>query len=205
MKQNIVWLLLFCVVILLTACSKEQPVIEPTIEMKEAKPPLIQAIRDKDITKVKEIATSDKESLNQMYSGSTPLHLAIFSADGEMEIIKILVENGADYALKDDSGTSAFFLSVDLCFVKAIDYFLDNGKVNVNELDNEGNTPLMMLALRGGIPTDVFMGITERMVKAGADLSIKNNKGDTFYSNVKKVQYDKTIKEIEGRFPSILK
>lgn len=59
------------------------------------------------------------------------------------------------------------------------------------------NLNLMKLALRGGIPTGVFTEITEQVVKAGADLKIKNKNEDTIYSNVKKVQYEKTIEAVK--------
>lgn len=196
MIKKIVWLAIFFSLIL-TACSSEQS----NGVAKEAIPPLIQAIMDKDVTKVREIVSTQKEFINQKDGhGSTPLHTAIVYADGDMEIIKILSDSGADFSIKDDSGESAFFMAVDFCFVKAINFFLDKGGVNVNELDNEGNTPLMMLALRGGIPTDVFMGVTDRMVMEGADLTLKNKNGDTFYSNLKKVQYDATIKAVEQKY-----
>lgn len=168
---------------------------------KEVKPPLIQAIIDKDVVQVKELS-KNKVLINEKYKGYTPLHNAILFSDGDMEIIRVLVENGADLKIKNDKGISPFFMAVDYSFVKAIYLFLDKGGANVNELDNEGNTPLMMLALRSGIPTDVFMEITERMIKAGADLNLKNKNGDTFYSNIKKVQNDATVKEIERKYPS---
>lgn len=70
-------------------------------------------------------------------------------------------------------------MTVDLLFVKATyPFFLDKGGANVNELDNEGNTPLMKLVLRGSYPYRCIHGNTERMVKAGSNLSLNNMNWD---------------------------
>ncbi|MFN0224061.1 ankyrin repeat domain-containing protein [Paenibacillus sp. KR2-11] len=107
-----VWILL-SLVILLFACAEKQQTSKAQDEaqdvavkedpkdaaVKEERPPLFQAIEDRDIAMVMEIVTTNKEAINQEYEGDTPLIVAVRDSypGGYLEIIKILVDNGADF------------------------------------------------------------------------------------------------------------
>ncbi|MET3544940.1 hypothetical protein ABID47_001534 [Paenibacillus favisporus] len=189
-------MLLISLVILLTACSNESKVADESNV-----PPLFKAVRDKDTAKVYELAKGNPELINELYQGESALHAAVFS--GEIEIIQSLVEAGADITLKNESGESPFFVAADLANVKAIHYFLDKG-ANPNEVNLVGDTPLMKFAARGGIPIDVFLEVLDRMIDEDADLTIKNNQGDTFYSMVKPMlETQNSVNEIEKRLGGV--
>ncbi|UNK21037.1 hypothetical protein MNQ98_13925 [Paenibacillus sp. N3/727] len=104
--------------------------------------------------------------------------------------------------MKNISGESPFFVAADLANVKAIHYFLDKG-ADPNEVNLVGDTPIIKFAVRGGIPIDIFLEVLDRMIDEGADLTIKNNHGNTFFSKVKPmVETQKTLKKIEKWLPA---
>ncbi|SDM42034.1 Ankyrin repeat [Paenibacillus sp. OK060] len=153
-------------------------------------PALFQAVYDNDLAKVKELTKSNDGSINNLYKGSTVLHAAIYNLD--IEMIEALVEAGADFTLKDKYGETPFFLASDLANIKAIKYFLGKG-ADPNEINQEGDTPLMKFAVRGNIPIDVFLDTMDIMVESGADLTIKNNQGETLLSKIKSMVDSKEI------------
>ncbi|WP_408895308.1 ankyrin repeat domain-containing protein [Paenibacillus taichungensis] len=153
-------------------------------------PALFQAVYDNDLATVKELTKSNDGSINNLYKGSTVLHAAIYNLD--IEMIEFLVEAGADFTLKDKYGETPFFLASDLANIKAIKYFLGKG-ADPNERNQEGDTPLMKFAVRGNIPIDVFLNTMEIMVESGADLTIKNNQGETLLSKIESMVDSKEI------------
>jgi len=190
MAKKTLWILIL-IMLICSACSNGE---------NDEVPPLFQAVYDNNIAKIKEIVKSNSETINEKYLGNTVLHVSIFHSD--VETIKFLVENGADFTIKDDSGSSPFFEAANMAYIDAIYYFLDKG-ANPNEIDNEGNTPIMKFTLRGGVPVDTHLEVLDRMLEAGADLTIKNNNGDTYYSIVKNlVESQDTLNEIEKRLPA---
>ncbi|WP_338709075.1 ankyrin repeat domain-containing protein [Paenibacillus amylolyticus] len=153
-------------------------------------PALFQAVYDNDLAKVRELTKSNDGSINNLYKGSTVLHAAIYNLD--IEMIEFLVEAGADFTLKDKYGETPFFLASDLANIKAIKYFLGKG-ADPNERNQEGDTPLMKFAVRGNIPIDVFLDTMDIMVESGADLTIKNNQGETLLSKIESMVDSKEI------------
>ncbi|PJN52539.1 hypothetical protein PAEAM_45190 [Paenibacillus sp. GM1FR] len=153
-------------------------------------PALFQAVYDNDLAKVKELTKSNDGSINNLYKGSTVLHAAIYNLD--IEMIEGLVEAGADFTLKDEYGETPFFLASDLANIKAIKYFLGKG-ADPNERNQEGDTPLIRFAVRGNIPIDVFLDTMDIMVESGADLTIKNNQGETLLSKIESMVDSKEI------------
>lgn len=153
-------------------------------------PALFQAVYDNDLAKVRELTQSNDGSINNLYKGSTVLHAAIYNLD--IEMIEVLVEAGASFTLKDEYGETPFFLASDLANIKAIKYFLGKG-ADPNERNQEGDTPLMRFAVRGNIPIDVFLDTMDIMVESGADLTIKNNQGETLLSKIESMVASKEI------------
>ncbi|WP_433709054.1 ankyrin repeat domain-containing protein [Paenibacillus illinoisensis] len=163
-------------------------------------PALFQAVYDNDLAKVKELTKTNNGSINALYNGSTVLHAAIYNLD--MEMIEALVGAGADYTLKDKYGETSFFLASDLANIKAIKCFLYKG-VDPNEINQDGDTPLMRFAVRCNIIIDVFLDTMDMMVKSGADLTIKNNQGETLLSKIESmVDSEDTLHQIKNHMTS---
>ena len=68
--------------------------------------------------------------------------------DGQLEIVKYLVENGVDINAKDKDGKTTLMKTVENRNLEIVKYLVDNG-ANVNAKNKNGNTPLI-LAPYGG-------------------------------------------------------
>lgn len=120
--------------------------------------------------------------------GRTPLHLAIFGDNPA--VIKALLDAGADLEARDDEGETPLHLAAFLDCLDGIELLLAAG-ADLEVRDNEGNTPLLSVlesevrmvpeklpeALQ---PQSVNnMESLEVLIKAGANLEARNNKGNT--------------------------
>ena len=114
--------------------------------------------------------------------GRTPAHLALTGEwpwDSAGENLQRLAEAGADLSAKDNEGkTPLHYLAAlgsqsPMFFIHGVGDTFIAAKVNLDECDNDGDTPLM-IAAKTGTP-DVF----EWLVKQGADLDATNKAGET--------------------------
>ena len=116
------------------------------------------AIEDKNITKIKKLIKN--KNLNQIYRGAdceieieTPCHspLQLACSYGEYEIVKLLVENGADVNYMEtigDAEQTPLIHTIDTMYdvniesqLKIIKYLLNNG-ADKSIKDNRGNNAL---------------------------------------------------------------
>jgi uncharacterized protein len=114
--------------------------------------------------------------------GSTPLLRAASHAD--VEALRLLLEQGADSNLANESGTTALMLAAGLGWrelysggseADAIEFMkicMEKG-ANVNDANQEGNTPLHGAAQRGS------QALIRFLIAAGAKLDTKNKRGLT--------------------------
>jgi ankyrin repeat protein len=74
----------------------------------------------------------------QNHNGKTPLMNSVKN----IEVAKLLIENGADLANKDNDGNTALYLA---CYESAVDVvkLLIDAKADVNAQNNDGMTPLI--------------------------------------------------------------
>ncbi len=103
--------------------------------------------------------------------GDTALIIAI--QNREDELMKCLIENGADVNLPNDSGNTPLNIAVEKNRVDIVDYLLQNGaRINFADLVY-GDTPLIM-SVRGG-----FENMIAYLINQGADINQANKKGET--------------------------
>ena len=103
-------------------------------------------------------------------------HLLDAVKNNNKNIIKYLIENGANVNAKDADGNTPLLLvcnpsmgfSVDFDLVK---YLVENG-ADVNARNNEGDTPLLLLMSPVGTTK-----LVEYLIENGADVNVKNNNG----------------------------
>lgn len=94
-----------------------------------------------------------------------------------IEVIPLLLSNGADPNIKDNHGNTALYLLIDAynfyqnsSCINTINILLDNG-ANINLQNNYGNTPLIIACKIGE------KDIVDLLIKRGADITIQDNGG----------------------------
>ena len=103
---------------------------------------LIEAVKNNDINRVNSILNNGKANINAKdRDGWTALIWA--SCKGDLEIVKLLVENGADIDAKDNEGWSALMEASYEGHLKVVKYLVEKGIDRVNVKDNDGWTALM--------------------------------------------------------------
>lgn len=105
--------------------------------------------------------------------GNSPLHVVV--SKDRLELINALICSGADLNAKDNKGWTPFhcvpiFYSDDLNAI--IRLFLDNG-ADINALDKKGKSPFYYLYAK------MNKELKRKAVENGADLTIKNEKGES--------------------------
>ena len=110
-------------------------------------------------------------------TGSTPLRTAVFN--GHAQVVKMLLEHGADVTMRDESGNTPLQLAVDggilpAPSVEIIRMLLSAPDANANITDENGDTPLHVAA-RNGHAEVVRLILAEPHV----DVNKTNKYGDT--------------------------
>ncbi len=137
-------------------------------------------------------------------SDNVPDRLAYFARSGNLPLLRILVDKGADYAFVDEDGRTLLHHAILSKNTEVIEYLLDLG-LDVNAEDKEGKTPLHYavdseskdvveyLLKRGANPNSVDnslmtplhyasrvgnVEIVRLLLNYGADVNVKNEKGN---------------------------
>ena len=190
-------------------------------------------LAEKVIKIVKEI-TSLEVFINfinhQNEKGINILHLACYK--GNMNLIKLLLNNGINYKVKSNTGLSCLHFAAQTNKVTVIYYFIKKYKINKYEEDNNGNNfyhwacfcssekvidfflndkkfDINKKNKEGYLPIHFYLMANnsrsiKRLIYRGADVNIKNNKGENAFDIVNKnnkINNDKKleIKEILKR------
>lgn len=116
---------------------------------------LLQAAREGDLGKVKEILSERKDVLNCMNElGQTPLHLA--SRNHHADVVKEIIANGADPNFQDKRGCTPLHaaMSLELCVgsenLQVVKLLVDHGADLAKE-DIEGVTPVHQASRNGRV------------------------------------------------------
>ncbi len=123
----------------------------------------------KDITPAE--LKSIKEKIHQIYLEARTRHNPLF-----LDMLKLLIANGADIHQKDFAGQTALHraaLAPKGETLELIKYLITQG-ADVNAKDREGNTPLFIAY---AVKNDEVVNL---LINSGADTTIKNNLGVTY-------------------------
>lgn len=95
------------------------------------------------------------------------------SEKNDVELAKVVIDNGADIDDKDRNGNTALHYCVYYKNYELMKYLVDNG-ANVNIQDNNGNTPLMLAVMRG------YKNFSDFLIDNDANKNIKNFNGELY-------------------------
>ena len=122
-------------------------------------------------------------NLREIKDGTTPLILIadigdvdIAEKNGHVEIVKLLLDHGAEVDVKDnDNGMTPLIYASLRGDESVVKLLLENG-ANINIKDNTGNTALMRTASSSAFR---HIYVAELLLKNGADITGKDNGGNT--------------------------
>jgi hypothetical protein len=186
---------------------------QKALQTKQKAPnPMITSIVQSNFEKVKENMSSNNTDLNNTDDYSrTPLMWTCYSnmrskenlknvEKSRIDILKFLLEKGADMNLKDSDGWTALTWCSWSGMDTMIQMMTETGKADINIPDKKGQTALMIASIRGN---DEVVRI---LLEKGADRDLKSNEGKTAldiaseymnkYSD-KKSNYEKIISSLQ--------
>ena len=130
------------------------------------------AVYDGNLRKVMRMvqqgADIDKNGNNNL--GATPLMIA--ANNGDLAIVRYLVEQGADKEKVLNDGTSPLMFAIQEGHMAVVRYLVEQG-VDKNRADHDGNTPLIIAAHEGKLD------IVQYLVEQGVDKNQADHEGYT--------------------------
>jgi ankyrin repeat protein len=134
---------------------------------------LVKAIKENNLKKVKELISTvniNRTFKNNRDKEQTPLQYAVES--GFTEIVKLLIENGADLNKSNNDGCTPLHLAATYGHLEVIKLLIENG-ADIHKSDNGGCTPLHIAATYG------HLEVIKLLVYSGANVNYTNNRGKT--------------------------
>jgi len=136
---------------------------------------LLDAVRTRDKARFQGIIPKINEyGVNVDYAdeeGKTALHWA--SSIGDTEIISALLDAGANVEKQDLQGYTALTAAVFTGQAKAAELLIEKGKSTIDAANRDGMTPLHWAIV------EKQFDCVDLLIKKGASLELKNNKGQT--------------------------
>ena len=136
------------------------------------------------LLKLNEISVNETDNSNQ-----TPLMHACFYG-GRLDIIKMLVRNGADTQASSSDGSTVLHFASCYSNQEVVEFLLKLNEISVNATDNSNETPLMHACYDGGRLDNIKM-----LIRNGADIQASSSDGSTVlhfascYSNQEVVEF----------------
>ncbi|XP_060585823.1 inversin-like isoform X2 [Ruditapes philippinarum] len=155
------------------------PVSPPPVSKRLVKTALHQAVLDGRVHQVRLLVEKHGVGVDvkDVY-GRTPLMLtSMVEEEAGARMAKILVAAGSNLGLRDNMGRTALSLVCLNGREKIVEEILRKDILNINEPDNDGNTPLHHAASSGNPNIVKFLG--ELFVKFGLDIDTRNKLGYT--------------------------
>ena len=103
-------------------------------------------------------------------NGASPLVVA--SSNGLLDIVRLLLESGADMVKAERWGQTPLYVASQECHLEIVRLLIEAG-ADKDKADNDGETPLWSACYNG------HLEIVRLLVEAGADKDKPNMEGDT--------------------------
>lgn len=104
---------------------------------------LFKAARKGRLSEVENIVLYSARDVVDSRDGFGRTALMVAARYGELEIVRFLINNGADVNAKDNNGQTALILAVDGRNIELVKYLVSHG-ADVNAKDNDGETALKL-------------------------------------------------------------
>ena len=151
---------------------------------------LIKAAWSGDIVKVKELLANKGIDVNSRMDKSGWTALILASTEGHCDVVKALLENGADVNAKDVVNNTALMCASMNGHTDAVKLLLANG-ANVNDQDQYGFTPVIKAATYGRCDT------VEVLLDAGADPNVRDNIGECAITRAERGGHKDTVEVLK--------
>jgi len=140
---------------------------------------LIEAIENGNL-KAAQSALRNGADVNKMgYESPNRTPLMIAAEEGKENLVKLLVEYGADVNAKDHYGDTALMLAANAGHLNVVEFLVEHG-ANVNAVAAgyiyAGSTALIYASEKGQV------NVVKYLIKHGANINAKNKNGDTALS-----------------------
>ena len=134
---------------------------------------LFSAVKEADLELVESVLSSSENIINfRDPSGRTALHYAAINL-GDMELVTLLIENGADVNARSSSGEFPIHLAITARHYDVIQALLDSSVIDLALIDQYGYSPMHHAVLSGDLD------IVCLLVHHGAPLNIQDQSGWT--------------------------
>lgn len=133
---------------------------------------LLDGISGEDYELVEE-AISNGADVNFVDDNSkeTPLFVALTSS---LEIMDLLIQNGANVNAKNTFGNTVLHKACEYEDENAITYLLGK-KADVNEVNDQGKTPLLVVLYAYMTDEDKLRNIVKQLIQKGASVNVQDN------------------------------
>lgn len=149
----------------------DPPILPPTVDETYAPPQnIFEAIHRKEMSAVLTFLENKTNLASTDENDRTPLQVA--AGVGALEIVKLLVDRGANTEAPGKDGRTPLMLALSDCHFEVAEYLLSKG-VKVNVASSTNYTPLMQAAAKGATE------LIRTMLPKIDDLNAQNNEGRT--------------------------
>ncbi len=131
---------------------------------------LFKAARKGRLSEVENIVLYSARDVVDSRDGFGRTALMVAARYGELEIVRFLINNGADVNYEDNDGWTALKFAAGEGKLEIVKFLINNG-ADVNAKDNNGWTALMSAANNG------YLKIVKYLVDNGADVNTKDDYG----------------------------
>ncbi len=149
----------------------DPPILPPTVDETYAPPQnIFEAIHRKEMSAVLTFLENKTNLASTDENDRTPLQIA--AGIGALEIVKLLVDRGANTEAPGKDGRTPLMLALSDCHFEVAEYLLSKG-VKVNIASSTNYTPLMQAAAKGATE------LVRTMLPKIDDMNVQNNEGRT--------------------------
>ncbi|RYC54519.1 hypothetical protein CHU98_g11694 [Xylaria longipes] len=154
------------------------------LEGGELKYPIIQAYRKSDLEIIRFLIEAGANVNAKDHAGRSPIHFVYYSGHNDIDV---LLDHGANLGARDKLGRTAVHYTAALGDEKEVEELLKSSKIDVDQRDDDGWTPLMWACLQR--KTWNLDYVAEVLMARGADIWARGKVEDEEWSPLKLARF----------------